>query len=491
MSSPSRVAYRYALLVGKPWGSRLAAKNRKRDREEEGKGDTPDLDDEDEEVLNKSWSRRRKAPGGSRFLKHTKRPARKKKGREFDTQDALDQYFRDHPKAHKDKHWVGEEDRSTAKKDEKPNKPPKDKPSKARVRDYKYKPVGKIKVTSKVEPLWKEDTSKPEDSAERWVETGPRFKDVRKEVYEPLRLGKVSEADISTMMGTTHFPGESKLTIEYGWSNGKGLLRDKDGSLIRLPGGRLKRGPVQAEGPLIMISGEGEGSDSEDGGTSHYRSILQDLDGNVFILNGSFGVGKEDRGGGIGTKALYHQVLSARKAGISYLKLSAAKSPDDCGKPGVPCEANGYYTWPRLGYDGLLSSVSPFIETEDKSKPEDSGERYKTERRPIEDDIKAAVKKGALPKEALKATRVQEIMHLEGGREWWKANGRSFEGLFDLTQDEPQQLLEAYIEAQGERFGISPEEWLEMTPAEIKKRKKGKKASLSRVASRYRDRLRL
>lgn len=49
---------------------------------------------------------------------------------------------------------------------------------------------------------------------------------------------------------------------------------------------------------------------------------------------------------GHGTKVLARQVLAARKMGLSGIHIPAASGEDG---------SNGYYTWPRLGFNGAVS----------------------------------------------------------------------------------------------------------------------------------------
>lgn len=70
------------------------------------------------------------------------------------------------------------------------------------------------------------------------------------------------------------------------------------------------------------------------------RSVDREQDGSLVIYNDWMKVGVT--GKGTGTAVLIHQILNAQKLGAKTLKLKAARSDT----------MNGYYTWPRLGYNG-------------------------------------------------------------------------------------------------------------------------------------------
>lgn len=80
------------------------------------------------------------------------------------------------------------------------------------------------------------------------------------------------------------------------------------------------------------------------------------------------------------------------------------------GKPGG--HMNGYYTWPRIGYDGTFSA-------EESAK---------------------------LPENLRTAQTVQDLMASPEGRQWWKTNGWAKELSFDLKAgSRSRQVLENYL----------------------------------------------
>mgnify|MGYP003997573557 CR=1 FL=1 len=355
--------------------------------------------------------------------------ARYLRAREWGSQEALDDYLREHPRAIPEKHSVREPAEETTA------------PSAKSAPDGFTLPDKDVPVKFEMGTIeeYEDDPSEPEGY--RLVSSKPLFKS-EKAALKHMGLKLPSMDKVAEAMGVDAFPGKvSSEVVTRRWV-GK---------------------------PVLSIVTQGPGIES------HVRFVGKDEDGDTYIKNQTFILKPEAHGGGIGTKALYTQVQQARKAGVSYIKTSAGGPPD----------MNGYYTWPRLGYDGLLSSVNKDEAYEDTSVPEDDPNRWKSRDIPsIEEDIKAAVKKGDLPKGAEKVETVRQLMDLEGGSAWWKKNGRAFSATFDLESDDSVDALEDYIEATAAKLGVSPQEWMDMSPDEIRASKK-KSPSPKRVASLF------
>jgi hypothetical protein len=118
--------------------------------------------------------------------------------------------------------------------------------------------------------------------------------------------------------------------------------------------------------------------------------VFQDRDRHTAIHNEFIRV-RDDAPDGIGTRLLAHQVRAARTLGVAYIATDAEGSPTGT--------LNGYYTWARLGFNG---------------------------------DVPAAVARG-LPVAFRDVIDVLDLVDRPGGAAWWKANGRSFFGVFDLA----------------------------------------------------------
>jgi hypothetical protein len=138
------------------------------------------------------------------------------------------------------------------------------------------------------------------------------------------------------------------------------------------------------------------------------RTIGKDSDGNVYIENRFIEV--KDQGKGIGTDVFSRQVEQARESGVAYIQAHAASGPG-LGKTTY----NGYYTWPRLGYDAPVSDLTPKIQSE-------------------------------IGKQFPSAKSVLDIMGSKEGRDWWKANGEDLDNAkFDLRKGSRSiKVLEAY-----------------------------------------------
>ncbi len=179
------------------------------------------------------------------------------------------------------------------------------------------------------------------------------------------------------------------------------------------------------------------------------RKIMVDERGRRFVYNEEIRVNPESTGQGVGAAVFSQQVKQAHAAGFAYIKCVAggdgassantwrkakerfpqAKSLADVANyPGGQewlanprnKDMNGYYTWPRLGYDQSIR------------KP--NGQPYY--------DLQEAVER--FPE----AKSVQDILSTPEGREWWKANGQELtDTRFDLTPgSRSMQILDAYLE---------------------------------------------
>lgn len=140
-----------------------------------------------------------------------------------------------------------------------------------------------------------------------------------------------------------------------------------------------------------------------------------DADGEKFIHNELLEVKKEFRKSGIGSQLFADEVKNAAAKGFKYIHTEAA------GYPGHTM--NGYYTWPRLGYDETLESLN----------------RYKPA---LVEDIR---------NEFPGADSVLDVFDMEGGREWWKENGDSLRNAkFDLAEgSRSRQVLDDYMKTKA------------------------------------------
>lgn len=100
-------------------------------------------------------------------------------------------------------------------------------------------------------------------------------------------------------------------------------------------------------------------------------------------------VRESERGKGVGAEIHGRRVAYGVEHGVTRLKITAARGPDEIG----------YLVWPGMGYDGKLP----------KSVVEN------------------------LPDQLKGRTTIQELLADEGGQKWWKKNGKTFTATFDLA----------------------------------------------------------
>lgn len=134
---------------------------------------------------------------------------------------------------------------------------------------------------------------------------------------------------------------------------------------------------------------------------------LSKEDGKLVMWNRFIEMRGSVQGKGIGAGVFERQVESCRRAGISAIECDAAGPP-----------LNGYYTWPRLGYDQPIALIS---------------EKHKK----VKDEIK---------QKWPDAETVLDVMATPEGREWWKKNGVELSrAKFDLAEGSRSlRILDAY-----------------------------------------------
>lgn len=121
-------------------------------------------------------------------------------------------------------------------------------------------------------------------------------------------------------------------------------------------------------------------------------------------------VAPEARGRGIGASTVLQGMLKASQMGVQRARCTAGQGGG----------MNGYYTWPRLGFDGDIGYSA-------REQLRSSG-----------------------PAAHRNATRVAELMTTQEGRDWWKRNGHQFSATFDLTPNSvSRQRLNAYMQAKA------------------------------------------
>jgi hypothetical protein len=136
------------------------------------------------------------------------------------------------------------------------------------------------------------------------------------------------------------------------------------------------------------------------------RSLSRNKAGELVMSNQMFFLKKANRGSGLGLQVFSGEVRTLAALGVDRIETCA-------GKGGI---MNGYYTWPRLGYDA-----------------------------PLEDRFKKR-----LPESLKGAETVQDLMATPGGREYWKAKGYMGGMTFDLKPGSRSlSVLNDYLKSKG------------------------------------------
>jgi hypothetical protein len=146
------------------------------------------------------------------------------------------------------------------------------------------------------------------------------------------------------------------------------------------------------------------------------RTLMIRNDGTKTIHNESF------EGKGFGITMLGRQVENATKWGFTSIDTVAGGfGSGTTGKRTKEGNYNGYYTWPRLGYDGRIPSE-------------------------IVDRLPPAIRANA---EAA-GYKLSGIMSTKGGRDWWMGHGTELKVKFDLTPGSySQDTLNSYLKHRG------------------------------------------
>jgi hypothetical protein len=128
------------------------------------------------------------------------------------------------------------------------------------------------------------------------------------------------------------------------------------------------------------------------------RVLVRDADGNKYIMNSSF----EGKGAGLGM--LGRQVENASRHGFGHIETYAAGFGGGItGQRNPDSPYNGYYTWPRFGYQGNVIKYHL-----DKMPPE------------LRADVAQA------------GGKISGLMATKAGRDWWLGHGDSLSATFDL-----------------------------------------------------------
>ena len=149
-----------------------------------------------------------------------------------------------------------------------------------------------------------------------------------------------------------------------------------------------------------------------------FRFVGIDHEGRRFIKNEIVEIKPAFQGEGLGADIFAKQVEAAASEGIDYIATHAAGGPGE--------KMNGYYTWPRFGYDQRLDSPASVGRAFDEARARFPG-----------------------------AESILDVMSTKEGRDWWKDNGKDlYDAKFDLDPaGRSMAVMSAY---QGERAAKRP-----------------------------------
>lgn len=170
------------------------------------------------------------------------------------------------------------------------------------------------------------------------------------------------------------------------------------------------------------------------------------------IKNELFSVGS-DAPAGMGTRMLASQVGVASNEGFSFIETEAS------GGPGQTM--NGYYTWPRLGFNAeLMDGNLEDLEDHDPEAAWQVRELAEADENRMWPDAPA---------------EIFHVMAVPAARKWWEEEGHRLTAAFPLSEDfdggKAYQLLRAYTEAKATAKGQTIPEYLSKIKMGAKKGK--------------------
>ncbi len=150
-------------------------------------------------------------------------------------------------------------------------------------------------------------------------------------------------------------------------------------------------------------------------GETSVRRLYRDDNGDLALVNERFVAGEQHKGAG--TMMFASQVEAASRMGVKKITTVAG------GGPGTAY--NGYYTWPRLGYDTEIEKLHP------------------NDREQLAEDFPGK-----------KFAHLSDLLQTPEGRDWWKKNGASISVSFDLSPSSNSlKVLHEYVAAKAEQTG--------------------------------------
>jgi len=193
---------------------------------------------------------------------------------------------------------------------------------------------------------------------------------------------------------------------------------------------------------------EGEGVEA--------RRTLKKVDGKLVAHNEYFRIQEDSLHKGAGAELFANQVKALRSIGTDRIETEAVGS---LAESAPPAEFNGYYTWPRLGYQGTMAAKS-YDKFPDALKVKLGNGRQVADLY----DLKDMAAAGLSNAEVSETRRLLRANDLASGREpkayvtlsgadYWRAHGRSvLDGVFDLNDGSRSlKVLDDYLEQRSKK----------------------------------------
>lgn len=200
-------------------------------------------------------------------------------------------------------------------------------------------------------------------------------------------------------------PSTAKLVhADDGWQKVAGKVLDrKIGSqeMLNLAGIGHGQASITINGDQVVISASND----------QYRltrTLKQNYAGKIVLQADSFHVAKEHQGSGIGAEVFGRMIQEARRLGVNKIVTFAARSPEE----------NGYWAWPKFGYDTEISG-----------------------------DLRSL-----LPRSLAGAERLSDLLVTPEGSEWWRQHGTGTSLTFDLTPgSRSMEMWKTYLQVKAHR----------------------------------------
>lgn len=337
----------------------------------------------------------------------------------------------------------------------------------------------------------------------RWVntDTGERRRqhsepgtgaESRAEVSEKVQVGRRLKAEEEAKK-----PSEVLVSTSAGDRVGAFLTDNLPGAkpehlpvLIGLPSGanlsvyHYNRDPYPGRSPEKQILETVSLSVSHPMIDDMSRTIELRGDGDLVMHNNAFFAKKAFRGGGFGLRVFAGEVQACQAAGIDRIETTA-------GRGGV---MNGYYTWPRMGYNATLEDdwVEKLSNGNSRARMRAAMVREAIKRGMQPEEAKQQAKSGAFNKEIARRVKtvqdakprtVLDVMALGvEGMSVWSGCGYMADMSFDLTPgSRSMQTLNAYLQARGLQPIADP------SPEVMQRAEQSRKQRKSRAAEKLRE----